>query len=592
MNWTVMTTIGLDAGTLVYATQQGMDALAAVNADPMANEGERAQRTFTIIAGLIAQGSMLILSNKDLFQGGLKRSDFFPTDTEATLAGAKGVANPELEMGARLDIALALKQAGDPAAALAANKLSNRDLIDRYHTLGWLKSGLNDTEIAALLPRFSTNTLVALRDLEPRGVKTLVERVGSDAVVEAMAPRLKGSGLNEMLNATSPEKLRRLHATFGDEGLESLVNEVTAPNIGRLLNGMTPAELHTRAGELGHSALKNYGAEITGSDLSALIQSRGVALVKWAGGDQGGSAASSLLKRLSLQALEGLSGAKSPGTGVSGARATALVNQLSAPLVNRAAPKVSGKDLATFADTFTAEAPGLVENRISRGETEIGKGKATKHFDKLSQGAESLRAAHEPAPIGTGELVSPAPLTADSIILDTNYYRNLSYALKKMAKVPPEKLYPSEQAVYSDWTARNSAGPVDVRTGAVTIAETPSDPAIGRKGFEPVISRSDPTYRTAVSELEAKEVGDKGPLGAPDRTMIADALFSVPKGCSKPPLVLTSDKELCKSLARDFATDPAVRRLPGGYPGLVALPDVFTIQIPGAPGWQLRIKPL
>jgi hypothetical protein len=275
---------------------------------------------------------------------------------------------------------------------------------------------------------------------------------------------------------------------------------------------------------------------------------------------------------------------------ISGARANALVAELSAPLLNRALPKVGGKDLATLSDTVGPEAPGIIENRVSRGEAELAKKGATEQFDKLAAAARNLRSAQEAAPSGTGELVSAGPLTTGSFIMDSTYYRYLGYALKKMAKVPPEQPNDIEKTVFDDWTARTSGGTADARAGAVTIAEVAADPAISRKGFLPVIDRSNSLYRAAVTELSAAGVGGLGALGAPDRTMIADALFSTPKG-SAPPVLLTTDQALCRSLAAHFATDTESRGLFKGYPGLVARGG-FTIEIPGVPGWQLQIKPL
>jgi len=122
-NWVIVTSLAMDVGTVVYATAEAIARISAIQSDPTLDDAQRSTELMRVISTLLAQGAMLVVSNRDLFQGGLSGSDFFRSRVPAS-------ADVELGTGARLDVELELRRMGVEADDLRS--MSNRALLDRY----------------------------------------------------------------------------------------------------------------------------------------------------------------------------------------------------------------------------------------------------------------------------------------------------------------------------------------------------------------------------------------------------------------------------------------------------------------------------
>jgi len=122
-SWMVVTTLGADVGTLVYLTEDALAQLRAARGDPTMDDSQRAEMTLRVISSLFLQGIMIFVSNRDLFQGGLKASDFVKT----RLPEAETVS---LSKGMRLDVELEMRRAG--AEPNAVKGMGDRELLSNF----------------------------------------------------------------------------------------------------------------------------------------------------------------------------------------------------------------------------------------------------------------------------------------------------------------------------------------------------------------------------------------------------------------------------------------------------------------------------
>jgi hypothetical protein len=196
-NWTVMTALAGDVGTLAFVTSEALDQLRAARADPTLDEGQRAVATLRIMSGLLAQGALFFVSNKDLMRQGIRRSDFLATNAPHVGQRARSqLGRVDLEPGARLDIGAELRAAGEPdlAARMRAGQVTDRDLVDRHGALPWLRESLDAAGVRSMLERLETRSLIALQDIPSSRARAAVDALG-DSVSNVAAPSLRGVGL-------------------------------------------------------------------------------------------------------------------------------------------------------------------------------------------------------------------------------------------------------------------------------------------------------------------------------------------------------------------------------------------------------------
>lgn len=564
-NYLILTSIAGDAGSVVYLTTQAVAQLQSVQADPTLDEGQKTMETLRLISTLIAQGTMVIVSNRDMFRGGLRWSDFARTTPGATARTARSNRDVEVNLGVgeRLDIALELRRAGDlpdrlrhpspaehrarseaegsetaaPAEAGPAASYSDREIVDRFFALQWLSQDLTPAETARMLQRLDTDSLNSFQEIGSRQAFETVDRINNDAVTNSLVPEIGGAQLHRLLQETSPTNVVELHTRFGTSGVKQLTDDLEPIRIGRLLNGMTVEQLYEKVGLYGKAVFRNLADDLTGSDVLALIArhgSDGDDLVRWAAADQVGSEAQTLLTSLNTNALSGIAD-------ITGSRARQLLNQLGSDVLNNASPTVNGTNLAQLVESFDAPfARAIAEERIGAGSV----GDLNDYATRLSQ-ANMLR------PGGTGELVEPSALSPDSIVADTNYIRYLNFALQKIdTGTPISDLPPVERNVLADFRRRTVS---DTRVTDVTIAEAGSTPHIpAREGISLDVSRTSPEYQQVMAELASHHVGRRpsGPAveGIADRMIVADTFFSRPSRSRA--TFVTTDRRVYNNLAK------------------------------------------
>ena len=162
------------------------------------------------------------------------------------------------------------------------------------------------------------------------------------------------------------------------------------------------------------------------------------------------------------------------------------------------------------------------------------------------------------------ELAETAPLTAKSVIIDSN--TAISLERDALGKT----LNPS-QAARVAWVKSLPPG-TELRVGNATFGELGSD-ALTIKGMPLDVARESTEYKEMMHALENVKVGPKAvTVGADegflDRSLIADAFFAKADRGVVPPFV-TADRNVVKPLVT-FA-DPAAQKAfaAGGYPNLV-----------------------
>jgi hypothetical protein len=164
-NYTVMAALAGDVGTLVYMSADAMRMMSIIQADPNLSDEQRQDQTLRLMSSLFLQGTMLIITNRDMFTGPnrLRRSDFVPTDPRATVRATTGRSRVDLEPGQRLDVAAQLRARGDNIGRLRTGpveegspaRYTDREVLDRFDALPWLERDLGPSEVRqnVALPR-------------------------------------------------------------------------------------------------------------------------------------------------------------------------------------------------------------------------------------------------------------------------------------------------------------------------------------------------------------------------------------------------------------------------------------------------------
>jgi hypothetical protein len=564
-SWLVLATITADAATLVYTTDVGIEQMRAVQGDPTKDDSQKAMELLRIASTLMMQGAMFIVANKDMISGksGLRRSDFFATDPKATAAGT-GARTITLEPGQRLDVAAELRKSGDDAARLT--KIPDTELLTRYSLMPWLSASLGEAEVGALLKRASTPALTGLSEITAKEAKALFDRIGNDTVANDLAPLMRAKPLDALLTATDKAKLADLHATFGPEGTAKFAEELGPDRIGKLMQGkegVNASELKDLSEKLGNDVLKNLsasftgGTDLTGKEIIALVKAHGEDAVKWAGKDLPGSKVKNLLTALTKDSVTAMQD-------IPASKASLLVNDLGAKMVNDVAPATGGARLATLRDQLGAAAASeMMAEKIKKGKVA-----------DLKAFADNLEAAKK------AELASPTPVGPNSLILDSN----AMVAIKKMlagAKWDPAagEMENNERAIINNLRVRAGLPPLtgdppardltsivgtqDIRASNAALAEEGTrDPRLTRSGVTLSVSRDDPAYTGLLKEL-AKDPKIGGNKGAVDRAVIADAALTKSSDGS-PATFMTADDDVYARLARKFKPSLIHKQVVGG----------------------------
>lgn len=241
-NYLVLSAIAIDAGTLVYATHAAIGELRAIASDPTLSDGQKSTQILSVMTRLAAQGLIFFHANKQMFKGGLKKSDYFATNPDKTAAGTRKLPPgelPKLDTGSRLDLAAELRKAGEAPARLGAGVLPDHVLIERYYQLPWLNETLAKGEVAQMLNRLETQALKGLSDIPAAHAKSIADGIGNDAVVNELAPALKGSKLDELAKAGGAPKIAEHHTTHGGDGVVWAASDLSGKDAMELLGALT-----------------------------------------------------------------------------------------------------------------------------------------------------------------------------------------------------------------------------------------------------------------------------------------------------------------------------------------------------------------
>lgn len=198
-NWLIMGTLAADAGTFVYVAHEAIAQMKVIEADPTMDDGAKLGELLRIMAGLFAQGVILVVSNKELLRGGLKPTDFVASKL-------KPGQEPHLEIGERLDAEYELKKEGQWTKE--TSKLSDEALLTKVFN----QRSRQEIEVALG------------KKLKPDEVKLLTAALGDDGMI-ALA---KGNG----------EHLPDLVAEAGTRSVITCAQRVGAPATSKLLQGL------------------------------------------------------------------------------------------------------------------------------------------------------------------------------------------------------------------------------------------------------------------------------------------------------------------------------------------------------------------
>ncbi|WP_298460954.1 hypothetical protein [uncultured Cellulomonas sp.] len=116
-SWMVLSSVAADAGTIVYIGVESYDMLLASLDDPNLGEKGRSELLGRLAGQFLAQSTMFVVGNRDMFSGGLRRSDFVRTRRPGlhdlpAVEPRTGRPLVELDPGSRLDIQAELIRRG------------------------------------------------------------------------------------------------------------------------------------------------------------------------------------------------------------------------------------------------------------------------------------------------------------------------------------------------------------------------------------------------------------------------------------------------------------------------------------------------
>jgi hypothetical protein len=440
----------------------------------------------------------------------------------------------------------------------------------------------------------------------------LARRARPNLTYEQFSRETLGTALGE---GTAAE----LERAFGAQGLPGLVDQVGGDSLGRLLNGATPDELAALSRSMGDRALGSLGKDLTGTQVKALIADWSETTVGWAAAELRGSEVRPLLTGLAESSMPRLRTVKP-------SELLELKNRLGAPYLSTLGAEVDASALRHMFATINEDvARGIISDRWQDGTL----GRLNDFGRNIGQG--KLTAAEG----GTGELVSPPPVTAGTGVLDsqmsvyinegraglitgtpwTGLASRQQMALDRLigmttgeckagleqlrAGTPWSTLTPARQEAVR--TLSPATGGVDLRVNPITVAEEGAPGAgLSRTGFDlPPGTRNSAQYKEVLRELEEipnlnagrggeapfVSVGGRGPSGAADRGVVADALFA--SNPSTPLTLYTADEGVYKALAQRAGINP--RTTQGGIH--VRYKDGFIVTSPST-GLKIKVIPI
>ena len=438
----------------------------------------------------------------------------------------------------------------------------------------WLRylAGVDDAAVEALASR--PNQLRALLDAE---AATALAMRRTAAEVNRLLGQRFAHAVND-LDAFAA-RLNRLTPALADQVLEALaargtgvtpramlraaelgetLDEQLLGGLERLLQGGTePARVDAVLDVLTREQLGPFVRGAHSADTAALTQMRELianfeaAEVGWALTRPVGEA-HALLGSLTAQSRQAI-------TDVTAAEAQALLAALTPLRVNAAlgggaTGPLRGRHLRTLRGRWTDQS--VLD--FLRWANDI-----PKRLQRVARIAEGFDAVAERG------LVRPSPVTPTTIVLDSNAVISID---KLVTGTPFASLAPNEQGtINAVRAARNIAGPyhdppigvtprledivgpgADLRGTPTSIAETAgahassttSDMLGHLGGIAP--ANAHPDYANVMQDLTSLGIG--GPKGAPDRTIIADALLN-PRPGGATPVLVTADYAVVQRLA-------------------------------------------
>ena len=138
-NWMIMSTVAADVGTFLYASAEAIAAFRAIQADPTLDDSQKLMALLRIMSSLFLNGTLLIVTNRELFKSGFRPTDFIKSKVT-------GDTKPELDVGTRLDVEYELKQG--KMWDKDTSKLSDEEVLNKLFQLRSRKEA--ETRIAAL----------------------------------------------------------------------------------------------------------------------------------------------------------------------------------------------------------------------------------------------------------------------------------------------------------------------------------------------------------------------------------------------------------------------------------------------------------
>ncbi|AUD07479.1 hypothetical protein CWM47_25365 [Spirosoma pollinicola] len=191
-NWMVISSLAIDAGTLVFATYEAIRTIQAIRADPTMDETQKLNAIISTIGSLTVNGLMFFAANHDLFQGGFRKSDFFRQQV-------KGDKLITLDRGTQLDMIDALRKS-DPTFNLEqVRKMPPNELVVHFFTVqeqGISKSRLREFLTEGQIKGLTPDEVIALNQADETTLRNLKDRPASEvALLAQQISQGKASGI-------------------------------------------------------------------------------------------------------------------------------------------------------------------------------------------------------------------------------------------------------------------------------------------------------------------------------------------------------------------------------------------------------------
>ncbi len=218
----VLSSLAADAGSLAYATYEAMRMISAIQDDPTLGESQKINQILSLMTRLIAQGAIIIATNRDMFTGnGLRRSDFFRSEFRPG-------ETIQIDAGSRLDMIDYMRR-NDPDFDLAhINGLPPAQLVGEFRMvqdrtmsrnrlneiLGEGRAqGFSDDEISAL-NRLNDSELSDLRNRPSDEIRGFAREIIDGEVRIGDAGGVRGRNVYDLADPSDPSQ-RSILSVFG-----------------------------------------------------------------------------------------------------------------------------------------------------------------------------------------------------------------------------------------------------------------------------------------------------------------------------------------------------------------------------------------